>query len=712
MPCLRRTRCARVLATLPFLLAVLPALLLAQAPADSTGTASISEQLLEEIDDDAAAGTELSELLSDLREHPLDINAAPAEALAQLPTLTPSLSRAIVAYRRRRPLQSLPELRQVDGVSQEVYLAIRPYLRIGEQVTSAATPPGPYPSVPAFQTVLSNLRVSVLQRVGRRLEVGPGFADDTTRTTYAGSPMQLYTRLRVRYERRVQLALALEKDAGERFAWQHRTATYGFDHVSGHLSLSRIGRLKSLVIGDYVLNLGQGLLLWRTGAFGKGSDPVGAVARVGNGIDAFASSTENTFFRGVAGTLHLFPALTVTAFASRRRLDASLTTPDTTLSADRRFINSLRESGLHRTPSELAGKDAVREVTAGGAIEWNGERSTLGIAAYHARYDEPFVQDVRPYALYHFADDRLTSGSFYGSLHVGNAYLFGETALSPQGAWAGLAGALFRVGDTFDGVILGRHYPRDFHSLHGYAFGERSGTTQNEEGLYLGLRMRPARRWTLGAYYDQYRFPYLRFATPRPTVGHDLRVVIEYRPRRWLDYHLQLRSETREAGTQGEDPVLSRLLRTVRPETRQSARFQIDYRFSRSLDVRARLEGVRWHAPATATQYGLLLYQQLQWEPSSLLRAYVRLTFFDTDDWQSRVYTYENDLLYAFSVPVFSGRGQRAFVLLRVAPTDRLTVEAKAAVTHFEGVDTIGSGLDEIEGRRLREVRAQLRWHL
>lgn len=687
----------------------------AQAPADTVDAVPTMERVLDDMDEDDASGEELAELLSALAENPIDINTAAVAELAQLPSLTPAVARAVVAHRTEHgPFGSLPELHSVDGLSREAYLRARPYLRIGEQAELARGEPSPYVPAPSLGTVVDELQFSLLQRVGRRVDLGPGYDRDTTRTTYAGSATHLYTRLRARYERRVMLALTMEKDAGERFAWDPGTSTYGYDHVSGHLALSRMGRLKRLVLGDYVLNYGQGLLLWRTGAFGKGNDAVGAVARVGDGVHPFASSTENTFFRGAAATVFLTPDATLTAFASRRRLDASFAEPDTLLGSglEGRLISSLRESGLHRTTTELAGKDVLGETLAGGALEWTLGPASVGAAAYHARYDDPFERDPRPYARYQFSGDEATAASVFGRVHAGPAYLFGEAARGARGRWAGIAGALFEADRSFDAVVLVRHYPRDFQSLHGYAFGERNGTTQNESGLYLGLRVRPSRAWSVSAYYDQYRFPYLRYATPRPTTGHDVRLVIEHRPRPWLDYYLQLRSETREAGVDRLDPRLNRLLDGVRPETRQSARLQADYDFSRQLDVRVRAEGVRWNAPGQHEQFGLLLYQQLRWSPSERLAAYVRLAFFDTDDWSSRVYAYENDLLYTFAVPVFSGRGQRAFILMRAEPIERLVLEVKAGVTHYEDVETVGSGLDEVEGRRLREVRGQLRWRL
>jgi hypothetical protein len=267
--------------------------------------------------------------------------------------------------------------------------------------------------------------------------------------------------------------------------------------------------------------------------------------------------------------------------------------------------------------------------------------------------------------------------------------------------------------------VLARHFPRDFTALHGSAFGERSGRPQNETGLYTGLRLKPARRVTVKGYFDLYRFPWVRFAVPRPSSGYDARLVTEHAPRDWLSYYLQLRTEMRSGGTDVLDPA-GRPLDGLVDETRQSARLHVDYEFSERLRLRSRIEGVRYweDGPRFAEEgfgarrgadYGALLYQDVRWRPFEQLRLDARLAFFDTDSYAARVYAYENDLLYSFSVPALSGRGRRYYLLARYAPTENLVLEAKYAATRFRGVETAGSGLAETDGPRRREIKAQVR---
>jgi len=632
---------------------------------------------------------------------------------------------------RRNGYDRLADLRATEGVTADVLAQARPYLTIG----AAASDGGRFPDVPSLGEITDDLEFDLMQRYTRRLDLGDGYearpvplpGGDTARAApFRGRPARLYTRIRARYERRVSLALTFEKDPGERFAWEPERQTYGYDHVSGHAAIHDFGRIKTLVAGDFTAEFGQGTLLWSSMTFGKGRNPVRSIARSSGGLDPYGSTEENRFFRGLGATVRLTPRLEASAFLSRRTLDASRARPDTSLpqsgSDASARITTLAESGLHRTTNELAKKDVLGETLAGGALEYDGDAFRLGAAAYHARFDEPLRPDTaRLFRRFDFRGDRGTAASVYGQLFAGSDYFFfGEAARTPGGAMGGVAGATARFSRFAEATVLARHYPKDFHSLHGYGFGERSGASQNETGFYAGLRLHPARRWTLKGYFDLYRFPWVRFAVGRPSSGYDARLIAEHTPRDWLSWYVQLRSETRDGGADLLDDA-GRPLAGLVAETRQSARLHLDYEFSDRLRLRSRIEGVRYaedgprfpdrdeFGAQRGADYGVILYQDVRFEPFDGLRLDARLAFFDTDSYGARVYAYENDLLYSFAVPAYSGTGRRFYVLARWAPTDRLTLEAKYGATRFRGVETIGSGYGEIDGNRRRGVRAQVR---
>lgn len=690
-------------------------------PADTAGTAQDETQTLETLTEEDISGdpTELLELLTELRENPLDVNSATAEALALIPAFSPLAAQALVDYREANgPFGSLPEIQQVEGITPNVYADARPYLRIGDVLDVGAPQPARFPPVPALSEITRGLRYTAIQRVQRRLDLAAGFEGDDSTRAYAGSPERLYTRLQATYRRNVSVNLTLEKDPGERFAFDGQP---GYDYASAHAGVFELGRLDALVVGDFAAEYGQGLVLWRASGFGKGPDAARAPIRSGRGIRPYGSVDENQFFRGAAASVAVIPGLYVSALASRRRLDASfvqldsldLDDPEIPPGATDGFISSLPADGLHRTETEIARKDVLGETLVGGGVEYRlsarrvGGR--MGVVGYRARFDDPISAGDAPYEQFDFEGDEATTGSVYADLRTRTLQAFGEVARAPGGAFGGLGGVAAEVSPALDVLVIGRHYARDFVSLHGYPFGERNGLGQNETGLYAGLRLRPLPTLTVSAYLDQYRFPWLRFGVPRPSVGHEAMLFVEHRPRRWLLYYVQAKTETREAGTDVANGIPGSLVGGLQDETRQTLRFHAEYEANRRLRLRARVEGSRFVEEGQPAALGVLVYQDVRWQALDALRLDGRLTFFDTDGFDARLYQYENDLTYVFAIPVLFGRGIRTYVLATVEPMEGLSLQAKYGVTIFEDVTRVSSGNNEIAGNVVRDLGVQLR---
>jgi len=677
---------------------------------DTVDVDSSVEPVVDDLEADTGDPTQIAETLTELAARPLNVNTATAEDLARIPAISPLLARRIVRHREvEGSFVTLDALHAVTGMTARRLLRARPYLQAPLRSAEAGeSNASPYPPAPSLSTVVSNLDGAVMQRVERRLDLGRGYSEDSTRTTFAGSPVRLTTRIKVQHDRRVRAAVTLDKDPGEVFTWDPAQRTYGFDHVSGSFALRDFGRLQSLVIGDFTAAFGQGVALWRGIAFGKSRAVVGSLSRNGPGLVPFASTEENRFFRGLAATVRVTPSLSISAFGSRRTLDATLGTADPEASASGvRPAVTIARSGLHRTPSEIQRKDALHETVWGGAVRGTWDAFRAGGTLYRSRFDRPIQPRDAPYARFDFAGDAAVMASLFATAYLDPFTVFGEVGRAPTGRYGGIAGATLETART-DAVLLGRMYPRAFVSLHGYAFGERNGATQNEQGLYLGVQQQVAETWSVAAYVDQYRFPWLRFGVPRPSAGLDARLVVEHTPRPWVEQYLQLRSETRDIGADLPDSG-GRRLAGLHPETRRSVRWHGSFAFSRRLTLATRLEATHVSTP-TAASTGLLLYQDVRYTPASRLQLDTRIALFDTDDFAARVFAYEPDLLYAFSVPAFFGQGQRWYLRARYRPHAALTLEAKYGGTRFDNVTTIGSGLNETPGNRLREVGLQVRW--
>ena len=64
------------------------------------------------------------------------------------------------------------------------------------------------------------------------------------------------------------------------------------DFSSYHLALYNLGIINKLVLGDYLLEFGQGLVLWSPYGLSKGADAVYPIKKRNNIIKPYTSSTD------------------------------------------------------------------------------------------------------------------------------------------------------------------------------------------------------------------------------------------------------------------------------------------------------------------------------------------------------------------------------------------------------------------------------------
>ena len=88
--------------------------------------------------------------------------------------------------------------------------------------------------------------------------------------------------------------------------------------------------------------------------------------------------------------------------------------------------------------------------------------------------------------------------------------------------------------------------------------------------------------------------------------------------------------------------------------------------------------------------------------------ANIRLQYFETDGYNSRLYAFENDVLFNYSIPVLYGKGYHYYININYDISKKLTVWGKLAQTIYPDKSSIGSGLDLIQGHSKTELKFQL----
>ncbi len=657
---------------------------------DSTEAYGDLDDLLESaaIDGDEEA---LAARLEDLAARPLDLNSASADEIAVLPGISPLLASAIVRFRESRatPLRALEQLLAIDGITSDEISLMRPFVTFRE----------PSQLRESLREALSDIRVLGVHRVGTRLERSRGFSEGR----YPGPRAGLLTRTRVLIGDRLQANLTLENDAGERIGFGDGREGPA-DFTSAHLALRDLGPVRELVVGDFTTAFGEGLVVGRAGAIGKSREATSGVGRAGSGIRPYGGSAETLFLRGVGAQVALPWGASASAWGSVRDVDASL---DSVGGAP--VILSISESGLHRTDSELARRGAVEAREFGGALQFERERFGVGIVAAQRSYPFPVATTNGRFRRDPIQRTHYAGFGLFGNVTVGEARLFGELGLDGSGHRSAVGGVAARVGRGSTVLMHVRLAQADFDPVQNGAFAEQSAGLAGEEGVYLGLTSRLTRTLRLNLYADAYRLTAPSRFRSRPTPGLDLLADVGWSPRRWARLDVTLRTEKRDDAVSTFTPFGSEFA-SVGSEYRTSARVQGTYVYNDDVRLRLRADLVRAQTPDDnrPTAYGTFAAADARWRVWPRLSLDARMAVFDVDAFEARVYAYESDLRFRFSVPAFGGRGVRQYLVARWDALPGIRVEARYAQTVRQDVANLSSGLDAIDGNRARDVQLQV----
>lgn len=674
----------------------------------------MQQQLIEDIAANAGDDTDefslnaAFDLLEIYQQRPLNLNAASYDELLETLLLTPLQIGQLIDYREKMGGFISPyELQVIPSLTLDDIRRIQPYFRINGGLDDTRA---------SWRQMLTEGNQELYLRWERRLEKARGYllGPESGGQYYLGSPDRIYTRFRHRYGNKLSIGLTAEKDPGEVFFREHNRRR-GFDYYSGHFYVRNLNRtVRAVALGDFNISFGQGLVLFTGFGFGKSSQTTN-IARGGAVLRPYTSVNEFNFLRGAALTLGLGKKTALTLFGSRKRRTANLLSPTDTLATDRALqeVSSLNLTGLNRTPNEVADRNAIGQTSYGFSLQYQPhQRLHLGVNLLGEHLSNPLKLSDRIDNRFFFQGTDLLNASLDYRYRYRNFTFFGEMATSRNvsqtagtGGFAQLHGLLIGLNRFADLAILYRNYGINYQSLSARPFGETTAG-RNETGLYFGLELRPGSHWRLNAFYDVFRFPFFRFNIDAPDQGSEYRLRLTYWQKRKLETYLELRSETKGIGLNGN------VINPVIPRTRFQARLHFSYRITPTLEWRSRLDGGFTEDAREGWQHGVMLFQGIHYRPRNPWSVSARMAVFNTDSYDVRFYQYENGLLYNARVLPYFNRGTRSFLLVRYKGIRNLTLEGRVAQTFFTDGNLIGTGLEATNGPRRTELSAQVIWRL
>ena len=604
-------------------------------------------------DSDPEAVSVFIDLLHELSENPVKINNPNEEEISRLFFLSDFQVKAIKEYvQSSGQIVSIYELANIPGFDKETAEMIMPFITFENRFIS--------------NTDSARLRHSMISN----FSIKPHNHD----TSSIGSDWRILSKYKFA-ARGFSGGCTMEKDPGEKFLTGNPPRP---DFLTGYLAYRGNGPVRSIIVGDYSARFGQGLNI-NTGMRQNISLTSLGYMSASDEIKPYTSSDESRFFNGAATRLAVRD-FELSLFFSKNYADATLASSSGT-SND--YVESFYRAGLHNTYALLNKKDNVSMLVYGFDFSYTLNNLKAGILWSKNKISMPIypVQDD-PEKLFDFTGNENNLYSLYFSSFIKRILFYGEFTSDNSKKYGIIQGMSMRPSDRLTINLLLRNYSSGFTPFYGQGPGI-SSNTNNEKGILGSFSFEALKHLFINGGFDSHDFPWLKYRCSAPTSGLRKELKMRFLPSENLmieaSYHYQFSMVDNDAqhGIPVQDQIITRSLKV-----------SAQYTPHENLTFASRAAGSR----------GFILCQDINYAFRKIpLTIWARYCLFNTDDWSSRIYTYENDLLYSFNIPALSGQGSRCYIMTKWKIGDFGEIRIKYGVTSLMSVGNSVENADEIK---------------
>ena len=582
------------------------------------------------------------DLLCELEQHPININTATREELEQLPFLSTQQVEALMEYiYRYGEMKSTAELLMIKDIGPLTRKLLECFIYVG---------PGSRTATRTKHELIASARVPI----------GDCGEDEKN---YLGYNYRHWFRYQMEQSDKIKLGLVASQDAGEPFFTNRNK--YGYDYYSPYLQLRKLGRVETLVAGNFRVSMGMGMVM--NNSFGLGK--LAVLQNLGrNTIGLRAHSSRTTgYLQGAGATINLGRGVKTTAFVSYTPLDATLN--------DDGSARTIVTSGYHRTETEMKKKHNTHALKTGGTLRYDLGRLHLAMNALYCHLDRRLCPDKsKLYNRYRPEGSDFTNVSMDYGYRSSHWAINGETAIDGKGHIATINTISITTGSGLSIMALQRYYSYRYESLDAQSYSD-GGRVANESGIYVGLAWQPTSQWQLAAYSDYAYHPWATYGAESTSYSWDNMLQCIHTTDNWK---LTARYRMKTKGQQH----LARLIAEYTSE---------------HIDLKTQFDG--GCAAETNTELGAMLSESVAYT-YRWLRMNGGIGYFNTEGYNSRVYLYENGPLYTYSMQQFYGQGMRYWLMLRVQAGRHMMLTAKLGVT------------DKFDRKMKTDMDLQIRWKI
>ena len=634
----------------------------------------LMEELINETDDESEI-LAIYEHLEEVQQSPYKINLVSKDQLVSLYILTDFQIYTLLEYREKYGrILSIKELDLIMGFNTDLRNKLSTFLCIGNRE--------------AKETSKKTKQYSKLKVQNRYVSSFPkkqAFQEEVD-SLYRFNGKNLSNLLKIQYDlgKKLRLGLTMESDAGEAFNFNDKR--FSFEFNSGYLRFSRPQKIiNTVILGDYRLNSGRGLI-HGFGFSSKTSETL--FKQIFPTLKKYSSTAESGFYRGLALNLSLNKIESIFYISGINESASLKIDEDSSI-----YFTTIDKSGLHRNILEENMKNNVYRQNTGFILTKKYNSSSISYTTDVSRFSHPFQYRKLPdsYAITDRNKTFFNQSISYNTI-LSKLYLSGEIALDKNRHIAMQQIITAYLHPLFTLSLGYRYYSPKYIAWLGKSFSE-SSSIRNEKGFYLGMETYPFRFLIFNAYIDNYSFPWIRYNDSSPYYGTDILLNGKWLVKRNFYVRTLFKKEysfTKETSDISRISVM---------EKEKDHRFSVltNYEYSDQLSFKNKLE-IKINQSVNNEETGYLLYQEINKKFfNKLLSINFRYTMFDIPDWSVRIYSWEHDLLYGFSVPVFYKSGQNILFNFRYTHR-RIKLGFKTSISFYNKEYTAGNGYEKRTG--------------
>jgi hypothetical protein len=254
-------------------------------------------------------------------------------------------------------------------------------------------------------------------------------------------------------------------------------------------------------------------------------------------------------------------------------------------------------------------------------------------------------------------------------------------------------------------TLIYRSYQEEYQNLFANSFGQNS-LNNNERGIYGTVTAAITPRITLAGYIDLFSFPWLKYRADTPTNGQEFGIMAYWQCSGNMKITLRFYQKNLRGNESGKPyQVIHRLSENLSG----NYRLGLEWFPVKGLILRTRVEVKEAGGKQIKHLYGYLVFQEAQIKtPKRLEAVTLRVGLFDIPDYASRIYVYEPEVLYGYSVPAYQGRGVRTCLVMKFNITRKADIWLRGAITSYTDRNQTGTGPDQTQGSVRGELTGQI----